>query len=73
VTIRHLLLLLACGSVGLLLDGHGLASWADGLPDWLGPVRDAAHWWDATTTQLGLAVAYDALHRWVRALIAAPF
>ena len=73
VTLRHLLALLAMGAVGLLLDGHGLAGWADTLPDGAAPLKDAAHWWDDTTGRLGLAGPYDALHRWVRDVIAAPF
>ena len=73
MTIRHLLALLLVGVVGLLLDAHGLAGWADGLPDGAAPVKDAAHWWDDETGRLGLAAPYAALHDWVRDAIAAPF
>ena len=73
VTPRHLLALLVVGLVGLLLDGHALAGWADGLPDSLSAVKDGAHWWDDATGRLGLVAPYDALHRWIATVIAAPF
>ena len=73
MSIRHLMALLLVGVVGLLLDAHGLAGWADSLPDAAAPIAQAAHWWDDTTTRLGLAAPYDALHGWVRGAIAAPF
>ncbi len=73
VTIRRLGVLLLVGAAGFLLDGHALASWADSLPDSAATLKDAAHWWDNTTAALGLAAPYDALHRWIRRAMAAPF
>ncbi len=73
VTIHHLLALLVVGTVGLLLNGHALAGWADGLPDSVSALKDAAHWWEDATGRLGLSAPYDAVHRWVRDAVAAPF
>ena len=67
VTPRRLFaLLLLGGLVALPFGSRPLAAWAEHLPDWAGPLRDAAATWDTVAERAGLTVPYDTVHAWVR-------